>query len=77
MSFAEKLLSVPVQAIFTSTDPHPQPYPMYEHIRRYPHVLPIYRYDTPEQLMDTLADKVIKPAEAKVIEMRPPKDIVL
>jgi len=71
MSFAEKLLSVPVQAIFCPTAEHPKPYPKYEHLQRYPHVLPIFRYDTQENLIAVLYEKVIQPAEQKVIEMRP------
>jgi hypothetical protein len=71
MTFGEKLLSVPIQAIFCPVPEHKWEYPMYEHLRRYPHVLPIYRYDTPQQLLDNLSEKVIDPAEAKVIEMKP------
>lgn len=71
MSFAEKLLSVPVQGIFCPVQEHPNPYPMYEHLRRLPHVLPIYRYETPEALIALLNEKVIEPAEAKADEVHP------
>jgi hypothetical protein len=71
MSFAEKLLSVPVQPIFCPVPEHPKEYPMIEHLRRYSHVLPVYQYQTPDQLIALLSEKVIEPAEAKVNEMRP------
>lgn len=71
MSFADKLLSVPVQGIFCPTIAHPNPYPMYEHLRRLPHVLPIYRYDTSDHLIASLAANVIHPAEEMVKTVRP------
>jgi len=63
MSFAQTYLSVPIQGIFCVTEGHATPYPMYEHLRRYPHVLPIYEYQTLEGLMDRLNEDVIRPAE--------------
>jgi hypothetical protein len=71
MSFADKLFSVPVQGIFCPTETHKEPYPMYEHLRRLPHVLPIYRYETADDLMASLEEKVIRPAEDKVKAVRP------
>ncbi len=71
MTFADKLLSVPVQGIFSPVKEHPNPYPMYEHLRRLPHVLPIYKYQTPEELIASLEENVIKPAEEKVKVVRP------
>ena len=71
MSFGEKLLSVPIQAIFSPVPEHQWEYPMYEHLARFPHVLPVYRYDSQEHLIATLGDHVIAPAEAKAAEMRP------
>ncbi len=71
MSFADKLFSVTVQGIFCPTDAHPNPYPMYEHLRRLPHVLPIYRYNDHDHLITTLATSVIHPAEEMVKIVRP------
>ena len=39
--------------------------------QRYPWVLPIHEYEDQAQLIAELAEKVIAPAEAKVIELRP------
>jgi hypothetical protein len=39
---------------------------MYEHLRRLPHVLLIFRYETADALMTALEESVIKPAEEKV-----------
>ncbi len=47
-------------------------YAMFEHWQRYPWVLPIHEYESQNQLIAELADKVIAPAEAKVLELRPP-----
>ena len=38
--------------------------------RRYHWVLPTHHYDTPEQLIADLDKQVIRPAEAKVLELR-------
>ena len=46
-------------------------YGMFEHFQRYPWVLPIHEYETQAQLIAELGDKVIAPAEAKVLELRP------
>ena len=73
MTFAEKLLSVPIQAIFTSTPEHQYSYSMYEHLRRYPHVLEIFGYRDKDHLIASLPEHIIKPAEAKAKEMQPPK----
>ena len=45
-------------------------YGMFEHFRRYPWVLPIYRYDSQDQLIADLSERVIRPAEIKVQELR-------
>ncbi|MFN8419289.1 MAG: pentapeptide repeat-containing protein [Anaerolineae bacterium] len=45
-------------------------YAMFEHFRRYNWVLPVYRYESEDQLIASLADKVIDPAVAKVEEMK-------
>jgi uncharacterized protein YjbI with pentapeptide repeats len=47
-------------------------YGMFEHFKRYPWVLPVYQYAEIKQLLGTLAEQVIAPAEAKVKELRPP-----
>jgi hypothetical protein len=38
--------------------------------RRYHWVLPTYRYHSPERLIADLSDRVIRPAEEKVLELR-------
>jgi uncharacterized protein YjbI with pentapeptide repeats len=40
--------------------------------RRYHWVLPTHHYDTPEQLIADLKEQVIRPAEAKVLELQGP-----
>jgi hypothetical protein len=46
-------------------------YAMFEHFKRYPWVLATYQYEDTGQLLATLAERVIDPAEAKVRELRP------
>ncbi len=48
-------------------------YGMFEHFQRYPWVLPIHEYTSQDQLIAELPEKVISPAEAKVIKLRPAK----
>jgi hypothetical protein len=43
---------------------------MFEHFTRFPWVLPVHRYDTPEQLIADLGERIIHPAEIKVQELR-------
>jgi hypothetical protein len=45
-------------------------YSMFEHFRRYPWVLKPYHYRSQEQLIADLGERVIGPAEAKVLELR-------
>lgn len=45
-------------------------YAMFEHFERYPWVLPLYPYYSSEDLLLFLNEKVIEPAERKVIELR-------
>ncbi len=68
MSFVEGLPSVAVQPLILSGQ---REYGMFEHFQRYPWVLPIHEYDSQDQLLAELSEKVIAPAEAKVIELRP------
>ena len=63
------LPSVPVQPLLLARSDE---YSMFEHFRRYPWVLNPYRYESQEQLIGNLADRVICPAEAKVLEIRGP-----
>lgn len=64
-SFANDLRSVPVQPIILRAH---RPYPL---LVDFPdHVLPAHEYETQEQLIAELADKVIQPAEDKVKELR-------
>jgi hypothetical protein len=70
MSFAEKLPNVPVKPIFCPVEAHPRPYPMLEHFKHYHWVLPVYDYNDEQQLLASLTENVIEPAEAKVKELR-------
>jgi hypothetical protein len=61
------LPSVPVQPLLLGKSSE---YGMFEHYARYPWVLPLYRYETQDQLIAALGQKVIEPAELKALEMR-------
>ncbi len=61
------LPSVPVQPLLLNGSDE---YGMFEHFRRYPWVLPIHRYETLDQLIADLGERVIRPAEIKVVELR-------
>lgn len=61
------LPSVPVQPVMISSQEVPG---MLDFFRRYPWFLEVHRYDTPAQLLAELSDRVIKPAEAKALELR-------
>jgi uncharacterized protein YjbI with pentapeptide repeats len=60
------LPSVPVQPLLLKSD---REYGMFEHIRRYPWVLGTYYYDNLNELLASVEEKVISPAEAKVREL--------
>ena len=60
------LPSVPVQPLLQSES---TVYGMFEHWQRYAWVLPIQTYDNSDDLLASLGDKVIAPAEAKANEM--------
>jgi hypothetical protein len=56
-------LAVPVQPLLEGSS---RPYAMFKDYWKYDWVLPVYRYEGLEQLLATLAEKVIAPAEGKV-----------
>jgi uncharacterized protein YjbI with pentapeptide repeats len=60
------LPSVPVQPLIASSG---YEYGMFEHFRRYPWVLETYQYDSQDDLLGALSEKVISPAEQKVKEL--------
>jgi Pentapeptide repeats (8 copies) len=60
------LPSVPVQPLLLNSD---REYGMFEHFRRYPWVLDTYYYDNLDDVLASVADKVISPAEAKASEL--------
>ena len=61
------LPSVPVQPIILATQEEPG---MFDFYRHRPSFLSVHRYATQEQLLVDLGDKVIRPAELKVLELR-------
>lgn len=61
------LPSVPVQPLLLEGSDE---YSMFEHFRRYPWVLPLHVYGSPEQLIADLGERVIGPAEAKAQDLR-------
>lgn len=61
------LPSVPVQPIIVSTQDEPG---MFDYYRPYPWFLKTYRYATTHQLITDLNERVIRPAEIKVQELR-------
>ena len=61
--------SLAVQPLIVAAEEEPG---MFDFFRRYPCVLKAHRYDTREQLIANLGDRVIRPAEAKVLELRGP-----
>ena len=60
------LPSVPVQPLILASQ---QEYGMFEHFKRYPWVLPVYRYTDEFNLLQSLQEKVITPAEQKAKEL--------
>jgi len=60
------LPSVPVQPILLRESSE---YGMFERYARYPWVLPVYRYETPDHLISALGEQVIEPAERKASEL--------
>lgn len=62
-----QLPSVPVQPLLEGPSSE---YGMFEHFRRYAWVLEVYRYDNLEEVLASLEEKVIAPAEAKALELQ-------
>ena len=62
-----QLPSIAVQPLMHSSD---EEYGLFEHIKRYPWVLETYKYETQGELLASLEEKVIGPAEAKANELR-------
>ncbi|MGY4257650.1 uncharacterized protein YjbI with pentapeptide repeats [Bradyrhizobium sp. USDA 4516] len=60
------LPSVPVQPLLLKDGGE---YGMFEHYARYPWVLPLYQYETQDQLITALGEQVIEPAERKALEL--------
>ncbi len=60
------LPSVAVQPILLNSQFE---YGMFEHFKRYPWVLPIYTYSNIDDLVRSISDKIINPAELKVKEI--------
>jgi hypothetical protein len=67
VSIVEQLPSLPVQPILQQDC---EPWAMYDHIKRYPWVLELYRYATLDEFIPRLREGVISPAEIKVVEIR-------
>ena len=61
------LPSVPVMPIILASSDE---YALFEHIKRYPWVLNPYRYESEAELIASIRDEVIIPAEAKLEEIR-------
>jgi uncharacterized protein YjbI with pentapeptide repeats len=61
------LPSVPVQPLLLRDSSE---YGMFEHYARYPWVLPLYRYETRDQLIAALGEQVIEPAERMALQLR-------
>ena len=60
------LPSVPVQPLLQASA---DKYGMFEHFKRYPWVLETYRYESLEDVIAALTEKVIGPAELKAKEL--------
>jgi len=60
------LPSVPVQPVLQASA---EEYSMFEHFKRYPWVLETYQYKSLEEVIATLTEKVIAPAELKAKEL--------
>lgn len=61
-----QLPSVAIQPIVLCSD---SKYSLFEHIERYPWVLRTYQYENQEELLASIEEKIIVPAEEKVVEL--------
>jgi hypothetical protein len=66
-NIAPDFTSLPIQLILLRG--HPE-FVSLSHLTKFPWVLPIFEYDDLKQLLADLGDKVIRPAELKVLELR-------
>jgi uncharacterized protein YjbI with pentapeptide repeats len=66
VSIVETLPSLPIQPLLKGGS---KPWGMFDHIKRYPWVLPVYRYIDEISLLQSLHEKVITPAEQKAQEL--------
>jgi hypothetical protein len=66
-AFVPNLSSLPVQPIILAAQKKPG---MFDFYRNMPWFLKVHRYADQEQLLADLSDKVIRPAELKVLELR-------
>jgi hypothetical protein len=66
-SIIPDLRSVPMQPLIWSAEAE---YDMFDAFRSYPWVLETYRYDSAEDLVASLSEKVIAPAESKARELQ-------
>ena len=62
------LPSVPIVPLLHSSD---REWGMYEHFPRYAWVLPIYHYHDIDELLHSIQEHIITPAEQKVAELAP------
>jgi hypothetical protein len=62
----EALPSVPVQPILHESG---YEYGMFDHIKRYPWVLEPYRYNSADEIISSISERIIKPAEIKANEV--------
>ncbi len=66
VSIMESFPSLAIQPLLQRDS---EPWGMYDHIKRYPWVLPIQRYTDLAELLATLEERVIDPAEHKAQEL--------
>jgi hypothetical protein len=67
MAIVPSLPSVPVQPLLLASQ---EEYGMFEHFKRYSWVLPVVFYKGQDELLGSIEQKVIAPAEAKLQELR-------
>jgi len=67
MSIVPHLPSVPIQPILIASD---KEYGMFEHFKRYPWILETYFYANTDELINSIEQRVINPAETKALALR-------